>query len=73
MSKIIDEAGLANALGQIAEHSVYFNEYAGDIIVPNTRCYTKADIDLELGKLWKAVNELQTSFSDLKADIDSKL
>lgn len=50
MSKIVDQAGLAEALDQITESSVYFAT-TKDIITPNTRCYTKAEVDSKLGEL----------------------
>ena len=50
MSKIVDQAGLAEALDQITESSVYFAT-TEDIITPNTRCYTKAEVDSKLGEL----------------------
>ena len=50
MSKIVDQAGLAEALDQITESSVYFAT-TEDIITPNTRCYTKAEVDSKLEEL----------------------
>lgn len=47
MSKIVDQAGLAEALDQITESSVYFAT-TEDIITPNTRCYTKQEVDDKL-------------------------
>ena len=47
MSKIVDQAGLAEALDQITESSVYFATTEG-IITPNTRCYTKQEVEDKL-------------------------
>lgn len=53
MSKFVDKAGLATALDGISTSAVYFKEVGGDIITPNTRCYTKAEVDFKLGELDK--------------------
>lgn len=51
MRKFVDEAGLATAIDRISTPAVYFSEAKEDIITPNTRCYTKAEVDLKLGDL----------------------
>lgn len=48
MSKIVDESGLEHALDRVSTSAVYYSDSSGDIITPNTRCYTKAEIDLKL-------------------------
>lgn len=51
MSKIVDESGLEHALDRVSTSAVYYSDSSGDIIVPNTRCYTKAEVDSKLEDL----------------------
>lgn len=51
MSKIVDESGLEHALDRASTSAVYYSDSSGDIITPNTRCYTKAEIDSKLEEL----------------------
>lgn len=48
MSKIVDESGLARALDRVSTSAVYYSNSSGDIITPNTRCYTKQEVDNKL-------------------------
>lgn len=50
MNKVVDQAGLEEAIDQITKFSVY-SVPTGDIIVPNTRCYTKQEVDGKLQDL----------------------